>query len=245
MEDEIKDAPIEDTPDEDIQDSFLKGDDKDMHRISSALGRALKQMGDFSKSKKEQEDFNNQVLQTLQTIQEKFSSNPNQNTDISRLNEDLQTQILSGNPIQAFDTYMNLKTEAERSISQKNASAVNSLVANLKEEPFFADLEGPVRNTAMQYVQNGKDPETAVNLAYFKHKGDFLAGIVTNVHKTNPNALKVATGSGETPKDDGNKGKLPPEFKKRAEKDIQEGLFKDEQDWINNLAPSIRKQLGV
>jgi hypothetical protein len=224
----------------------LKGDDKDMHRLSSAVGRNLKQQGDILKAINEQKEFNQNVMQTLQSITEKFSTgNQAQSADISKLNEDLQNEILSGNVVGALDAYYNLRTDAEKNVSQANQNKVNQLLDGLKEEPFWVDLEPHVRDSAMKYVQSGKDPETAVQIAYQKHRGDYLGGLVATIHSTNPDALKMAKGGGKPPKEEGNKGKLPPEFKKRAAKDIAEGLFKDEKEWIESLAPAIRKQLGV
>jgi hypothetical protein len=240
------------TQEEDLKDSFLKNDDKDMHRLSSALGRALKQQGELVQSKKEQEAFNKQVMSTLQAIEEKFSQkNPEKKFDLSTLNEDLSSKILSGNVIEALDYYSDLRNEAQQNISKANMSKVNSLIGNLKDEPFFNDLQENVRNDSVQLVQSGKDPETAVQMAYQKHRGDYLVGLVATIHSTNPQALKVARGGGKA-KEEGNKGKLPPEFEARMKKDMAElkdstgkPLFKTEQDWIGSLSPQVRQHLGV
>lgn len=230
----------EETQDEDIKDSFLKGDEKDQHRIASALGRFLKNQGD-------QEKFNQQVLNTLNQLQENLSrpqETQNMHPDVSKLNEDWQNRILSGDVVGVLDEFSSLKQRAETEISQANANKVNSLVGGLSEEPFFNDLEKGVREMAMSLVQQGKDPQTAVDLAYNKARGNYLAGLVANVHKTNPSALKMARG-GSKANDAGSKGKLPPAFKERAAKDISDGLFKDEAEWIANLSPAIRKQHGI
>lgn len=233
---DVQDTDVQD--DEDVKDSFLKGDEKDQHRIASALGRALKKQG-------EQDKFNKQVMDTLSKL-EQHLSNPPKNThpDVAKLNEDWQNRILSGDVIGVLDEFSSLKTKAETEISQSNMNKVNQLMEGLSEEPFFGELEKVVRERSASLVQQGKDPQTAVDLAYNKARADYFGGLVASVHKTNPNALKLAKG-GSKPDTEGSKGKLPEDFKKRAEKDIAEGLFKDEADWIASLSPQIRKQLGV
>lgn len=238
---EEQETPVEeteDTEDEDVKDSFLKGDEKDQHRMASALGRFLKKQG-------EQEKFNKQVMDTLSELKEHFANPPkNNNPDVAKLNEDWQNRILNGDVIGVLDEFSSLKTRAETEISQANMNKVNKLVEGFSEEPFFGELEKVVRESSVNLVQQGKDPQTAVDLAYNKARADYFGGLVASVHKTNPNALKLAKG-GSKPDTEGSKGKLPEEFKKRAEKDIAEGLFKDEAEWVASLSPQIRKQLGV
>lgn len=229
---------VEDLQDDDVSDSFLKGDEKDQHRIASALGRFLKKQG-------EQEKFNKQMMDVVSNLEQHLANPPkNTNPDVTKLNEDWQNRILNGDVVGVLDEFTSLKSRAETEISQANISKVNQLMEGLSEQAFFGDIEKAVRETSISLVQQGKDPQTAVDLAYNKARADYFGGLLAHVNKTNPNALKLAKG-GSKPETGEPKGKLPDDFKKRAEKDIADKLFKDEAEWIANLSPQIRKQLGV
>lgn len=242
MEENTDALEPQDTPtevEEDIKDSFLKGDDKDMQRLSSALGRSLKQQGDLLKGFKTLADKLDSLEAKPQREEPQY-----QNPDVAALNEKWQNAIFSGNVIDVLDEFTTLRDQAQKNISQANMNKVDKLLTGLQDEPFFNDLAPSVREKAIKFVQGGKDPETAVDLAYNRQRADYLAGLVATVHQHDPKALEVARGGGKRQKET-KAAELPANFKKAMERDIKAKVYKDEAEWIANLSPSIRKELGV
>ena len=240
---------ILDTNEDDLKDSFLKGDEKDMHRISSALGRALKDMG-------EQKKLNQQLTEVVKQMSEKIDSlTPTQpyvptqdvsvnQTGLEKLNEKWQERILSGDVVGVLDEYNQLNKQAQENLSKLNKGKVDNILGTLKEKPFFDDVKDVVRENAYTLVSNGYSPEDATSYAFEKARADFQAKLLASLNAQNPGALETLRGGKASPPPE-EKGKLPPNVEAACQRDIQAGIVKDRAEWIANLAPALKAQYGV
>lgn len=233
--------------DDDLEHSFLKGDDKDMQRISSALGRALKGQG-------EQQKINQKLTETIDGLTGKLSeltmSQPYiapQSTDLTgldKINEKLQERILGGDVVGALDEYNQLNQRAQDNLSKMNKGKVDNILGTLKEQPFFEDIKDTVQKNAYGLVAGGYSPEDAASYAFEKARADFQGTLLATLHTQNPGALETLRGGKPTPPPE-EKGKLPPDVEAACQRDINAEIVKDKDEWIANLAPALRAQYGV
>ena len=253
MADESKDAQDQDQQDldtsddtkvdEDIKDSFLKGDDKDMQRMSSALGRALKDLGDLSKTVVGLTKGQQHAAEVLQNLN-KPRQNQDMNPDLAKLNEKWQNEILAGNVVGVLDEYTNLLSTHQRNVTDSQQAELSRSLADFDEQPFFAEMKADVRKTAETYVRKGVAPSVAVELAYNKHKAEFLSGIVATVNKSNPASLEFMKGGGKKPPGDTDYSKkLPEDLEAAFQRDKK--LFKDRKDYLAHMSPRVKTQYGI
>ena len=243
MPEETQDAQL-DTSTEETQEQEVKDDPiaKLEQKTKSWLGRLEASIKETGASQK-------QIAETLNALTERLERPQHQSSgpdNLKALNEQLQDMVLSGNVTEALDTYLNLRNEADTKISSANQSKADQAIASLRDTPFFANIEGSVRDTASKYLKMGKDPETAVSLAYNKHRGDYLAGIVATVSKTNPASLEfLSGGKGDKEKTSGgHTGKFPDKLEAAYQRDKGK-LWKDRKEFISAMSPQVREAHGI
>jgi len=228
---------------EDVRNSFLKGDEKDMDRISSAIGRLFAGQKDTSETLK----VIASKLDNIGNVPERFEPQvmPQQQDGLTALNEKLQEKILNGNVVDALDEYLGLLETAKASQSRANTNAVNKLLSGLEGQPYYDDIKDNASKLAHDYVGKGLAPTQAVELAYAKSTADFSTGLLATLNSQDPKRLEMLKGgkSFKTPSDD--KGKLPDRLEKAMQRDISDGLFKDRNEWIANLDPRVKTQYGL
>ena len=244
MPEETQDAQVQDTSTEETKEQEVKDDPiaKLEQKTKSWLGRLEASIKETGASQKQIADTLNALSERLERPQHQSSGPDN----LKALNEQLQDMVLNGNVTEAFDTYFNLRTEADSKITNSNRNKAEQAIASLKETPFFANIEGGVRDTTEKYLKMGKDPETAVSLAYNKHRGDYLAGIVATVSKTSPASLEfLSGGKGDKEKTSGgHTGKFPDKLEAAYQRDKGK-LWKDRKEFMAAMSPQVKEAHGI
>jgi len=232
---------------EDLKDSFLKGDDKDMHRISSALGRALKDLGEQKKTNQQLAGVVQNLASKLDEIGTTQQYQPPKNTNpssLDKLNEQWQERILSGDVMGVVNDINKFNQQAQDNLVKMNRKKVDSIMGSLKEQPLFDDIADKVKESAYTLVSSGYSAEDATSYAYEKARADRQAELLASLETQSPGTLETLRGGKRTPPPK-EEGKLPPNAEKACQRDIAEGLFKDRKEWIDNLSPQLRVQYGV
>jgi len=240
MTEEIVDPNKKDSTTE-VKDKKDEKEGDEFQKIRSWIGRLEAQQ-------KEDREISKKVLSKMDEMMEAVKTQtPNTqkgNDFITGLNEELSDMVLSGNVVGAFDKLLSVKGNAENSLRQQNLQKLDKELSKLEGQPLFSDLSEKVKKNASALVESGYDPEIAANIVWNKEKADYMGGILATLNQKNPGALEMLKG-GKSGKEEPEKGKLPPDFKKACERDIKAGVFKDEAEYIASMAPALRKQLGV
>lgn len=242
----------QDTGDEDTKGSFLKGDDKDMHRLSSAIGRLFTEVGTTKKNQEE-------ILKTLADLKESGKAsreerraemipNPQGDSGIAKLNERFAEQILQGNVIGVLDEYNKLLSASKENLSRMNKQKLDRAVDDIsKNSKVFPEIKASVLQTATLLIDRGYSPEDAVAHAYEKHRADYLERKLTPPEEElNPDSLDLLKGGKGSQSAGGEQGgKLPPKWEEACQRDIKAGIFKDRKEFLANLSPKIRATFGI
>ena len=242
----------QDTADEDIKGSFLKGDDKDMHRMSSAIGRLFTEVGT---TKKNQE----MILKTLTDLKEgqkasqdgrraEMIPNPTGDSGIAKLNEQFTERILRGDVIGVLDEYGKLMSSAKENLSRMNKQKMDRAVEEVsKNSKVFPEIKANVLQTATLLIDRGYSAEDAVAHAYEKHRADYLEKKFTpSEEEFNPDSLDLLKGGRGSQSAGGEQGgKLPPKWEEACQRDIKAGIFKDRKEWLSSLSPKIKATFGL
>ena len=235
-------------------DGILKGDEKDLHRIASWLGRVDKASKDATQETKQTLE---KLSDTLEAIKERLEAAPNQgspgqsggngqNDPLEEIGNKLQNALLTGGKDAALEmeNAVNIILEARNQQQHGAMAQLEKHLGGFEKQSFFKDIETDVRATAQKYVNEGMRPDSAAKLAFSEKRADYFAGMIATIHKTNPAALETLTGGKKTPKED-KKPKLPPDLQAACDRDIAAGVFKDEADYIANLSHQIRTAHGL
>ena len=245
-QDQPKDTPPADEPKE-----------KDpIQQIKSWVGRIEAQS-------KEDRNVVKAALQTMQEVSRKLdedierrNTNLYQNNEytgyqrfndpsLQKINEDWQNRILAGDVVGVFDEYMALSNQAKDNLTKTNRNKVDKLLGDYANEPFFPNIKNEVHAMAYELVAKGKSPEDAVELAYAKKESAFTKGIVATINKQSPQSLEFLKGGKGKTGESQTKGKLPDNLKAAAKRDIEEGIFKDEKEYMDNLSPQVKEKYGI
>jgi hypothetical protein len=159
------------------------------------------------------------------------------NEAIDRFNQDVMNKWLAGDALGAYNMLQDVSNKARTNLTQKQKTETDRLVVGYSEKPYYKDIFKDMKTMAHDLVGQGYPPQAAVDLAYSKASLSHLEK--TKSGDTDTENLGMLEGGKKTKT--AKKLVLPPHFKDACERDIEAGLFKDEQEWIANLAPSVRK----
>lgn len=206
--------------------SFSK---KQMEQLSTLVGRI---------SKKQLEEH---VLPLLQRPAQPASGPANEDA-LKSFNEKLQTKIFEGDVMGAFQMADDVRNRAKTNLSEMQKNQTLQQLTKFSDKPFYKETYSEMKKFAEEVVGQGYPPEAAAEYGYFKAKSQYLEE-------------KLSGGDGEKdlgfveggrPPVRGTKvNKLPPQFQAAMERDIRDGLIKDEADFRKTLHPSIRKQFNI
>jgi len=153
------------------------------------------------------------------------------------LNEQLFEQVMQGDVVGAFEKYQKIMNDANRSLSTKQQTELTKSLTGYAEKPHYKEVYPEMEKMSGDLIKQGWPPKAAAEHAYYKSVASFLAGDL------NPGSLEMTTGGRRQPTQKA--PKLPPDFKAACDRDIAKGLYKTEKEWIDNLAPQVRKNLGL
>ena len=183
--------------------------------------------------------FEEKVLPALQQNQTQFQDRQvNEGDALDKFNQKLHDMVLEGKVTEAFDLYSQVASRAKENLSRTSKIQTDKALTSYSEEPNYKDVYNDAKEIAYEMVNKGVAPEVAAETAYAKAELKYLKNKDSN---RTPQQM-LDKGKRVEPK---KKAKLPDIFRKAYERDKKKGLFKDEQDYINNLSPEIRAKYGL
>ncbi len=153
----------------------------------------------------------------------------------------LQDKFYSGDVGGAIDMYLQRKNTTAQNQQQQADAATKQAITSLSDEPLYKELYDDINTLTAEYRKQGYPPPAAASTAYQTAKARYLEKQMSNGSEA---PLGMA-GGGKRPQSRPGRVKLAPQFRAAADRDIAKGIFKDDQDYINNLDPAIREQYGM
>jgi len=167
--------------------------------------------------------------------------NPSGNEAIDNFNQEVMSKWMAGDALGAYNMLQDVSNRAKNNLTQKQKSETDKFVVSHAEKPYYKDIFKEMQTMAHDLVDQGYPPQAAADAAYAKTSLAHLEKIKAGDSDTGDLGMLEGGKKTKTAK----KPVLPPQFKDACERDIEAGLFKDEQDWIANLAPNVRKAHGL
>ncbi len=164
---------------------------------------------------------------------------------MKQFNEKLQEKIFAGDVTGALQDFMNVQEHAKQNLTKTQKVQTDRAVTSFSDKPYYKDIYQDMEKIARDTVAQGFPPEAAAVFAYNTAKANYLEAKIAGGGNRgdDDSSLDMLPGGKRQP----NKKaiKLPAQFKAAFERDKMKGLFKDEQDYINNLSPAIRQKYGI
>jgi len=210
----------------------LKGDDKDLQRIASWLGRVE------ADTKKQREAYDN-----LASKIEELSSSKKKpefgDDDQAKFNEKLHEMILDGRVMEAVSIINDVQKQAKDQLKAADRKKFDTAIQAVADDPIMKDktLSEQVKQRAAELMNDNLPATAAVNMAKMEAENNFLRNAGGGAK-----SLELLGSGGHRPPPAGEK-KLPDLAEQAYQK--AKDLFKDRQEYIDNLDPRVREQWGL
>jgi len=162
------------------------------------------------------------------------------NDQVKRFNEEMVTLLLE-NPMEAFTRMNNVYSNMQSNLSKGKQAQLQKTLTSFSEKPLYKEVFTEMKQIAEAAVNEGYPPEAATEYAYYKAKANYLEGSRSGGDDDG----SFGNMGGGIHKKTGKKPVLPERFKEAARRAIEDGYFKDEDEYIKALHPSIRSQYGI
>lgn len=156
--------------------------------------------------------------------------------DQEKLNDQLSTKFLT-NVEGTFNELLDKREADNKKIRDEKLEAISTEMEKFSDKPLFKETEDAVRKIAEEAIGKGFPPGPAVELAVEKAKSSFL------MNRDPEYKLDMSGPGKQIPRV--KEKKMPEALKAAANRDIASGLFKDEAEYINELAPHIKEKYGL
>lgn len=200
-----------------------------MEQLATLVGRISKKQIDES------------VLPLIsrQTVTDRSSSGD----ALKQFNETLQQKIFEGDVMSALQMANDVQTRAKTNLSEQQKMTTLRELTNYADKPFYKEIYGDMKKFAEEVVNQGYPPQAAADYGYYKAKAAYLEGKIGGGQEDGGN-LGFVEGGRPSPRRE-RINPLPPQFKAAMERDIRDGIFKDETEYRKSLHPAVRKQFGI
>lgn len=206
-----------------------------LQQISSMVGRIVANQ------------MNEKVVPMVQSLGQKAPNPtaPTMPSNLQELNETLQNMIFEGKVTDAFQTYINLQSQATQSANTQKMTDIKRALTGFAEDPNYRALYVDAEARALKLGAQGYPAGAAASQAMAEAKAAYFEKAAGNKGGEGDDVkLGMSSGSGGKGTKS-TKSKLPPQFRNAAERDIAAGVFKDEADYIANLEPHIKAKYGI
>ena len=176
------------------------------------------------------------VMPLLQELSDRLGQRPQPSSS----NPDLQEMIFGGDVGGAIDRHLADKTANERAIIEAQNKAADKLIVGYAEDPLYNDIHPEMDKIAKEKIRKGWPPEAAVVHARAAAETSFLR---RKLYPDEHEGLEMASGGRQ--KKRVKKVGLPDMYKAACQRDIADGIVKDEAEYIRNMSPAIRRQYGL
>ena len=199
--------------------------------IGSWMGRIIKKQ------------FDENVLPHIRQPQEVTHTATNPDDAMKAFNEKVQEKLFSGDAVGAMDMVMNLKDRARQNLTQnQNMNLMRGLVT-YSDKAYYEDIQPEMQKIAKERVAEGYPVDAALKTAYAEAKASFLENKLGG-GDGDTKGLGLTGGGKQPPR--GNKPvKLTPEFERACKRDIADGLYKNQEEWVKGLSPKVKERIGL
>lgn len=159
---------------------------------------------------------------------------------VNQMDEELTELILSGKTTEALERFTRAKEQAKSDLSNKQTNEVNKLVVSYSEDPIYDSIQSDMDKIAKEKVKEGWPPKAAVIHAREVAEKNMLN---TKLYGEPHEGLEMSSGGKATPRT--KKVELPTIYKQACERDIADGIVKDEKEFIAMLSPKIKKMYDL
>jgi len=166
---------------------------------------------------------------------EPYSPPPQENV-LEKFNEEMSGQLFT-DPYGAFKRMMDVYQGTQTNLSKTQKTQVDKNLLTYSKTPYYKEIFGNMQTIAHNAVGQGYPPEAAAEYAYQKARAEHL--------DKKPDADNLDMLSGGISQKRIKTVKLPPQFKAAFERDKEAGIFKTEQEFVDNLSPKVRQELGL
>jgi len=180
------------------------------------------------------------ILPKVQEAAKLHQPLPNQGGDdaVKKFNEEITTLFFE-NPLEAFNRMMTVRENAGKQISSTKKLQLEKTLTSYSDKPLYKEVYNEMKQMAEAAMNEGYPPEAATEYAYYKAKSNHLEGV------RNEDEGGFGNMGGGMRKPTKKKAELPPQLKAAAQRDISDGLYKDEAEYIKALHPKVREQYGI
>jgi len=167
------------------------------------------------------------------------SAQPSGEDPVKNFNEQATEKLFAGDALGFYRMVSSVEKETQANLSTQQQQAADKTLTEYSDDPLYKEIYTDAKDLAHKAVANGYPVKEAVDYAVTKAK----LGHYEQQGAGGDADLEMAGGGRRMPQS--RKPKLPPEYKDAAKRDIADGLFKDEADYINSLDPHIRAKYGL
>jgi hypothetical protein len=216
--------------DEGNQQDEIKFSKKQMEQLATLVGRISKKQ------------ITEEVLPLIQQNVPQQAVGKESSDVLKSFNEQLQQKIFEGDVLGAIQMANDVQSRTQATLGETQKKQTVAELTKFSDKPFYKEIYGEMKKIAEEVALQGYPPQAAAEYAYFKAKADFLEQKMTG-GEGGVN-LGFTEGGRQAPKQE-RLNPLPPQFKAALERDINDGIVKDEAEYRKSLHPSIRKQYGI
>ncbi len=208
-----------------------ESDGKDGQRALSWLGRM----------EKDNKTFQTTVLEKLEGLGQAKGPEKSGDAQKDELNEKLYDLYMSGKPLEAQKLIDQINRDSRTNLENMHNRQLKEALSKV-DDPLMDTIGKDVEAMAAQLVKEGTRPAQAVRTAKAEVENALLRKQFIDGSGGKGLGLLSATGTRKTETPTGG---LPKDLQAACERDIADGKFKDEAEFLKYLDPRIKARHGV
>lgn len=171
-------------------------------------------------------------------MEEKFLPQINEKLDPNKLNEELSNKMFGGDVVGTVNQILDAREKNVKELSDKKQALLTAEMEKYESQPMFAETKLDIERLAAEALAKGFPPAPAVEIAYEKATKNFVLN-------KDPEYKLSMSGAGKQTPTNTKKAKMPAALKEAASRDIRDGFFKDEAEYLANQSPAIKEKYGI
>ena len=171
-------------------------------------------------------------------FEEKYMPQIKENqVDTEKLNEQLSNKLFGGDVNGTVRDIIKKVNDEDKMVVQEKQNLITAEMEKFADQPLYKETEDSIKKIANEAIAKGFPPAPAVEMAYEKAGRQYL--------QNKDPEYKLGMSSGSKPQKRTKTAKMPSELKAAAARDIADGFFKDEAEYLAELSPAMKAKYGV
>ena len=171
-------------------------------------------------------------------FEEKYMPQIKENqVDTEKLNEQLSNKLFGGDVNGTVRDIIKKVNDEDKIVVQEKQKLITAEMEKFADQPLYKETEDSIKKIANEAIAKGFPPAPAVEMAYEKAGRQYL--------QNKDPEYKLGMSSGSKPQKRTKTAKMPSELKAAAARDIADGFFKDEAEYLAELSPAMKAKYGV